>query len=55
MSGIVALIFLGAAVLGIAYGIGARSIKNDSDVMKGMGKAMEGFKIKMEVWMLQWI
>ena len=41
MSGIVALIFLGAAVLGVAYGIGARSIKNDSDVMKGMGKAME--------------
>lgn len=41
MSGIVAFIFLGAAVLGVAYGIGARSIKNDSDVMKGMGKAME--------------
>lgn len=41
MSGIVALIFLGAAVTGIAYGIGAKTLKNDSDVMKGMGKAME--------------
>ncbi|MGF1635583.1 MAG: AbgT family transporter, partial [Cyclobacteriaceae bacterium] len=41
MSGIVALIFLGAATTGIAYGIGARTIKNDSDVMLGMAKAME--------------
>ncbi|MGF1637486.1 MAG: AbgT family transporter, partial [Cyclobacteriaceae bacterium] len=41
MSGIVALIFLGAAATGIAYGIGARTIKNDSDVMHGMAKAME--------------
>ncbi|MDV7396714.1 AbgT family transporter, partial [Arthrospira platensis SPKY1] len=41
MSGIVALLFLGSAVLGIAYGIGARTFKNDSDVMRGMAKAME--------------
>jgi aminobenzoyl-glutamate transport protein len=41
MSGIVALIFLGAALTGIAYGIGARTIKSDADVMKGMGKSME--------------
>lgn len=41
MSGIVALIFIGAAIAGIAYGIGAGSFKSDSDVMKGMGKAME--------------
>ncbi|MFZ2898203.1 MAG: AbgT family transporter [Saprospiraceae bacterium] len=41
MSGIVALLFLGAAVLGIAYGIGAKTIKNDADVMKGMSKSME--------------
>jgi aminobenzoyl-glutamate transport protein len=41
MSGIVAFIFLGAAVAGIAYGIGAKTYKNDGDVMKGMGKAME--------------
>lgn len=41
MSGIVALIFIGAAIAGISYGIGAGSFKSDSDVMKGMGKAME--------------
>jgi aminobenzoyl-glutamate transport protein len=39
--GIVAFIFLGAAVLGVAYGIGARSIKSDSDVIEGMAKSME--------------
>ncbi len=41
MSGIVALIFLSAAVAGIAYGIGAGTFRNDSDVMKGMSKSME--------------
>ncbi len=41
MSGIVALLFLGAAVLGIAYGIGAKTVKSDADVMKGMAKSME--------------
>ncbi|GAQ15788.1 multidrug efflux pump component MtrF [Myroides odoratimimus] len=41
MSGIVALLFIGAALAGIAYGIGAKTIKNDTDVMKGMSKAME--------------
>jgi aminobenzoyl-glutamate transport protein len=41
MEGIVTIIFLVAAFLGIAYGIGARSIKNDADVMKGMAKSME--------------
>ena len=41
MSGIVAFIFIGAALAGIAYGIGAKTYKSDSDVMKGMGKAME--------------
>ncbi|MEZ4387130.1 MAG: AbgT family transporter [Candidatus Krumholzibacteriia bacterium] len=40
-SGIVAFIFAGSAVLGIAYGIGARTIRNDSDVVEGMGKSME--------------
>jgi aminobenzoyl-glutamate transport protein len=39
--GIVAFIFLGAAVLGVAYGVGARSIKSDSDVIEGMAKSME--------------
>jgi len=41
MGGIVALIFLIGALLGISYGIGAKTIKSDSDVMNGMGKAME--------------
>lgn len=41
MQGIVAFIFLGAGITGIAYGVGAKTLKNDSDVMKGMGKAME--------------
>ncbi len=40
-SGIVAFIFGGAALLGIAYGVGARSIKSDSDAIEGMGKSME--------------
>jgi aminobenzoyl-glutamate transport protein len=41
MDGIVAFIFIGAAISGVAYGIGAKTYKNDADVMKGMGKAME--------------
>jgi aminobenzoyl-glutamate transport protein len=41
MSGIVALIFLSAAIAGIAYGIGAGTFKSDNDVMKGMSKSME--------------
>lgn len=41
MSGIVTIIFLGGALAGLAYGIGAKTIKNDSDAMKGMAKSME--------------
>ncbi len=41
LSGIVAFIFLAALTMGIAYGVGARTIKNDADVVKGMGKAIE--------------
>jgi len=41
LSGIVALIFAAGALLGIAYGIGARTIRNDAQVMKGMAKSME--------------
>jgi aminobenzoyl-glutamate transport protein len=41
MSGIVALLFIGAAIVGIAYGLGAKTIKSDADIMNGMGKAME--------------
>ncbi len=45
MDGIVAIIFISAALMGIAYGIGAGTIKNDSDVMKGMGKSMEALGV----------
>lgn len=45
LSGIVAFIFLGAAVLGIMYGIGAGTIKSDSDVMNGMGKSIEALGV----------
>lgn len=41
MDGIVSIIFLVAAIMGVAYGVGAGTIKNDADVMKGMGKSME--------------
>ena len=41
LSGIVAFIFLGAASMGIAYGVGAGTIKNDKEMMKGMAKSME--------------
>jgi aminobenzoyl-glutamate transport protein len=41
MSGIVALIFAIGAILGLAYGLGARTVRSDSDVMKAMGRAME--------------
>ncbi|HEV7333436.1 MAG TPA: AbgT family transporter [Flavisolibacter sp.] len=41
MSGIVAILFLVAALAGIAYGIGAGTIKSDRDVVKGMSKSMQ--------------
>jgi aminobenzoyl-glutamate transport protein len=41
MSGIVAIIFLLGLVSGVAYGVGAGTFRNDGQVMKGMGKAME--------------
>jgi aminobenzoyl-glutamate transport protein len=41
MSGIVTCIFLSALLTGLAYGIGAKTIRKDTDVMKGMGKSIE--------------
>lgn len=38
--GIVAFIFLSAGIAGVAYGIAAKTIKSDADVMEGMGKTM---------------
>jgi aminobenzoyl-glutamate transport protein len=40
MKGIISIIFLAAAIMGVSYGIGSKNIKNDTDVMNGMGKAM---------------
>jgi aminobenzoyl-glutamate transport protein len=40
MSGIVAIIFFIAGILGIVYGIGARTLKSNTDVINGMGKSM---------------
>jgi aminobenzoyl-glutamate transport protein len=41
MSGIVAIIFFAGLVVGLAYGLGAGTIRSDSDVVRSMGKAME--------------
>ncbi|MBD3226502.1 MAG: AbgT family transporter [Caldithrix sp.] len=40
LKGIVAFIFLGSIFVSIAYGYGAKTIRNDSEVMNGMGKAI---------------
>jgi aminobenzoyl-glutamate transport protein len=41
LNGIVTLIFLSAALCGLAFGFAAGTLRSDADVMKGMGKAME--------------
>lgn len=41
LSGVVALIFFAGVLLGCAYGIGARTLKGDEQVIAGMTKAME--------------
>jgi aminobenzoyl-glutamate transport protein len=41
MSGIVAFIFLLGLLAGAAYGIGARTVRSDTDLIKGMSKSME--------------
>ena len=40
LNGIVAIIFLYGLVAGVAYGIGAGTIRNDADVINGMVKSM---------------
>lgn len=40
LQGIVAFIFIAGAVLGIAYGVGAGTIRSDADVEKGMSSTM---------------
>ena len=41
LNGVVALIFLGAVALGVAYGVGAGTIRSDGDIVKGMGQSIE--------------
>jgi aminobenzoyl-glutamate transport protein len=40
LKGIVALIFAYGVIAGVAYGIGAGTIKSDEDVIRGMGQSM---------------
>jgi aminobenzoyl-glutamate transport protein len=40
LSGIVTIIFLAGTLLGVAYGIGAGTVKSDADVIKGMSQQM---------------
>jgi len=40
LKGIVTMIFLSSFVVGVAYGIGAKTLKGDSEIAESMGKAM---------------
>jgi aminobenzoyl-glutamate transport protein len=40
LKGVVAMIFLYGVVSGVAYGIGAGTVRNDEDVIRGMGQSM---------------
>ncbi len=40
LNGIVSMIFVAGALVGIAYGIGAGTIRSDADVINGMSKSM---------------
>jgi aminobenzoyl-glutamate transport protein len=41
MTGIVGIIFFAGVTVGLAYGVGAGTMRSDADVVKAMGKAME--------------
>jgi aminobenzoyl-glutamate transport protein len=41
IEGVVAILFLGAGLCGLAYGIAAKTIRSDADVMKGMTDSMK--------------
>lgn len=41
LGGIVFFIFIGGFIAGLAYGIGAKTITSDRQLIKGMGKSME--------------
>ncbi|UHQ19439.1 AbgT family transporter [Lysobacter sp. KIS68-7] len=40
LQGIVAVIFAYGVVAGVAYGIGARTLRSDADIVRGMGQSM---------------
>ncbi len=40
LRGIVAIIFAYGVITGVAYGIGARTLRSDADVVRGMGQSM---------------
>ncbi|MCT4615907.1 MAG: AbgT family transporter [Marinifilaceae bacterium] len=41
IKGVVALLFLGAGLCGVAFGFGSKKFKSDADVMKGMAESMK--------------
>jgi aminobenzoyl-glutamate transport protein len=49
MSGIVGLIFLAAAITGLAYGVGARTIRSQADLIKGMTQSMKSLGLYLVV------
>jgi len=41
IKGVVAILFISASLIGIAYGFGAGTFKNDDDIISGMGESMK--------------
>jgi len=48
-SGIVAIIFFTGLALGLAFGVAAGTIRSDTDVVKGMGRAIETLRIYLVI------
>ena len=49
LSGIVAVIFVTAVALGLAFGVAAGTFGSDRDVVKGMGQAMETLSVYLVI------
>ncbi len=49
MHGLVAFIFIGGALAGIAYGFAAGTFKSDADIVKGMQQSMESLGLFMVI------
>ncbi len=45
IKGVVAMLFISAAIAGIAYGVGAGVFRSDKDVVKGMSEAMKSLSL----------